>query len=154
MSNNSCLKFTRENITLRRERVLQLAAQGMTQQEICNELGNVVSRPLIALDLQYLKCRAADTIDKYTTEFIPFEWSKTLEGFNIIIREAYKLLEDKSTENKDKISLMSLLMDAYDKRMQLVTGSVVIDNAKKIMTDMQQRLERQQQEQPRYSEVF
>jgi hypothetical protein len=62
-SNNSCLKFTKENITLRREHVLRLAAQGMTQQEICNQLGNVVSRPLIALDLQYLKETAAQTIN-------------------------------------------------------------------------------------------
>jgi hypothetical protein len=153
MSNNSCLKFTKENILLRRERVLQLAAQGLNQQEIANALGNVVDRSLISLDLQYLRETAAQTVNEYITETIPFEFTKTLAGFSAIIREGFKMLNS-NIENKDKILVFEMLMDALEKRIELMTGSVTVDRARQLMLDMEQKLQERQQEQPKYSEVF
>jgi hypothetical protein len=153
-SNNSCLKFTKENITLRREHVLRLAAQGMTQQEIVNALGNVVSRPLISLDLQFLKETAAQTINEYVTETIPFEFNKTVAAFSVIIKEGFKMLNDKDIEIKDRVAVSNMLMEALNKYMELITGSVVVSRARQGMLEMEEKLKHMQEEQPHYNEVF
>ena len=159
-NHNSCLKFTKENITLRRERVLQLAAQGLNQQEIAQALGNVVDRSLISLDLQFLKEMAAAQIQTWITETIPFELTKTIAGFNVIIKEGYKILNDNRTENKDKISIMEILMEAYQKRIELITGSIIVDKARQLMCNMDQKLQdiwqqqHKQEEEENYNEVF
>jgi hypothetical protein len=153
-NNNSCLKFTKENIALRRERVLTLAAQGLKQQEIANALGNVVDRSLISLDLQYLKETAAQTINEYVTETIPFEFNKTVAAFSVIIREGFKMLNNRDIEIKDRVAVANMLMDTLDKYMELITGSVVVSRARKSMLDMEQKLQHMQEEQPHYSEVF
>ena len=138
-SHNRAYKFTKENIMLRRERVLQLSAQGKTQAEIANELGGV-DRSLISLDLAYLKCTAATNIKLWVDELIPLEFNKTIAGYNLIIKTAWQAAQDNNVDVRDRLSALSLLSSAYNDKMNMMTNSTIIGNAVRKIENMKREL--------------
>jgi hypothetical protein len=133
------LKYTKENILLRRERVLELSAQGKNQQAIAEELG--VDRSLIPLDLSYLKCMAAQNIKTWVDELIPREFSKTIAGYNLIIKTAWNTALSNGIEVRDQLSALQLLASAYDQKMNMMSNSTLITNIVERMNRMKKEIE-------------
>jgi hypothetical protein len=136
---NSTYKYHKQNIILRREKVLELAATGKTQEAIAEELG--VHQSLISLDLQAIKCQAASQIKLWVDELIPLEFNKTIAGYNLIIKTAWQPAQDNDVDVRDRLSALSLLSSAYNDKMNMITNSTIIDNAVRKIENMKRQIE-------------
>jgi hypothetical protein len=94
---NSGFKSTKtraERISWRRNKLIELKAQGYNQEEIAQTLQ--VSPALISLDLQYLRNEAMQHIKEYTTNELPIQIMILKKGFT----ERYSDLLETFTRSK------------------------------------------------------
>src|SRR5215204_2410537 len=68
------LKYTKELVSMRRAKVLELSAQGLTQVEIGRQLS--VSQAVVSLDKQYLRETAQTKIKTHIEERIPTQFEE------------------------------------------------------------------------------
>jgi len=133
-------------IQLRRAKVLELASQGLSQDQISLKLG--CSQSLISLDLQALKYQAAASVSEYTTQTIPFEFQKALSGIAVVIRDSFKIANTTNTDAREKLEALNLVLTAYEKRMELLTNSAMIDKVAQSISNMKKQIEKNIHNQP------
>jgi hypothetical protein len=116
------LKYSRQNIQLRRAEVLRLQAMGESESSIARSLG--VSQALISLDCAYLKEMAKNKIAEHLGN-LAYELDKILTGLDILITTAYGWLNapqfNTTTTVKDKAAIISVIADIYNMKWLLLT---------------------------------
>ena len=121
-----------QQITYRREKVLELAAQGLTQQEIARKL--LVSQKTVSNDINWLKNDAIEVI-KRSREYLAFEYTKSLAVLDHIKKRAFEIA-DKTEEDRNKITALRLAVETeISKARLLAEGPGVL-----AVTDLQERL--------------
>ena len=117
-----------EQIKLRRDAVLELRAQGLTQQEIANKLSALgVSRRTIGNDLEYLRKNALDHIRAHQRN-IAFEYQQVLSNFYQLRKDAWARFNDPRTNNHDRMTLYRILEDLnHDILDTLAVGDMIED---------------------------
>jgi hypothetical protein len=120
--NDLTLKYSRQNIQLRRAEVLRLQAMGESESTIARSLG--CSQALISLDVAFLKEMAKNKIAEHLGN-LAYELDKVLTGLDILIKTAYGWLNAPSfvetTTVKDKAAILSLIANIYNMKWQLLT---------------------------------
>jgi Trp operon repressor len=76
----------RERLERRRDKILGLSSQGLSQREIAQILQ--ISIGTVNRDISYLRQHAKDKIKKYIDERLPEEYEKCLVGLTSILKEA------------------------------------------------------------------
>jgi len=132
-------------IQLWRAKVVELASQGLSQDQISLKLG--CSQSLISLDLQALKCQAAASVSEYTTQTIPFEFQKALSGISVVIRDSFNIANTTNTDAREKLEALTLVLTAYEKRIELLTNSAIIDKVAQSVSSMKKQIEKNIQRQ-------
>jgi hypothetical protein len=118
----------------RLSKIISLHSRGRTQSEIAKELG--VDQSTISRDLQLLKQEAKGNIEKYLNEDIPMEYLRYIAGTNEVIRELWEIIQDEYA-TKLKIPALSLLMQTYNKRLEVLSGGPdFYMNAKKSVSEL------------------
>jgi hypothetical protein len=116
------LKYSRQNIQLRRAEVLRLQAMGESESSIARSLG--CSQALISLDVAFLKEMAKNKIAEHLGN-LAYELDKVLTGIDILIKTAYSWLTapqfNTTTTVKDKTMIISLISNLYNMKWQLLT---------------------------------
>jgi DNA-binding CsgD family transcriptional regulator len=121
-----------QQITYRREKVLELSAKGLTQQEIAGEL--LVSQKTVSNDLTWLKNDAIEVV-KQSREYIAFEYTKSLAVLDHIKKMAFEIA-DKTEEDRNKITALRLAAETeVSKARLLAEGPGVL-----AVADLQERL--------------
>ena len=87
---------------MRRGRVLELAARGMSQIDISRELD--VSTATISLDLQWAKCRAQEHLQTHIQDTVVLQWEKTMSGLQQVLLKVWDIAEH-STKTSEKLEL-------------------------------------------------
>jgi predicted transcriptional regulator len=129
--NVTMLNIEREN---RLSRIISLYSKGLTQTEIASELG--IDQSTVSRDLQYIKQEAKKKIEKYLNEDILFEYLRYMAGSNEVTRHLWELVQNEENA-KDKINALSLLMQCYNKRLEmLIGGPEYYLNAKKSVSEV------------------
>jgi hypothetical protein len=120
--NNLTLKYSRQNIQLRRAEVLRLQAMGESESSIAHSLG--CSQALISLDVAFLKEMAKNKIAEHLGN-LAYELDKVLTGIDILIRTAYSWLDapqfTTTSTIKDRTMIISLISNLYNMKWQLLT---------------------------------
>jgi hypothetical protein len=120
--NNLQLKYSRQNIQLRRAEVLRLQAMGESESSIARSLG--CSQALISLDVAFLKEMAKNKIAEHLGN-LAYELDKVLTGIDILIKTAYGWLNapqfNTTTTIKDRTMILSLISNLYNMKWQLLT---------------------------------
>jgi hypothetical protein len=149
---NLTLKYSRQNIQLRRAEVLRLQAMGESESSIARSLG--CSQALISLDVAFLKEMAKNKIAEHLGN-LAYELDKVLTGLDILIKTAYSWLNapqfsvqnTTTTTVKDKAMLLTLISNLYNMKWQLLTdkdpdaihhATNYVNNAKK---ELQEKIE-------------
>jgi hypothetical protein len=122
---SSQLKYTKENVALRRGKVLELSAQGYNQTEIAKALN--VSEPLISIDMQFIRAQAKEAIREYIDEKLPQEYNLCLVGLGAILKESW-ILSSNTNNVGDKIRALSLAKECYDAKLDLLTNVDVVED--------------------------
>jgi predicted transcriptional regulator len=139
IQNLPVLDIEKEN---RLSRIISLYSKGLTQVEIAQELG--VDQSTVSRDLQFIKQEAKKKIEKYLNEDILFEYLRYIAGSNEVTRELWGIVQNKKTMTKDKMNALSLLIQSYNKRLEmLIGGPESYMNAKKSVSEIkfQERVE-------------
>jgi hypothetical protein len=144
--NNLQLKYSRENIQLRRAEVLRLQAMGESETSIARSLG--CSQALISLDVAFLKEMAKNKIVEHLGN-LAYELDKVLTGIDILIKTAYSWLNGPSftttTTVKDKAMLLTLISNLYNMKWELLTDKDpnAIHHAAQYVTKEKEKLDEQ-----------
>jgi glycine betaine/choline ABC-type transport system substrate-binding protein len=126
-------KFSKELIQLRRDKVLELIAQAIPQNEIAQKLG--VSPATISLDLQYLRETAKANIQNHIEERIPMQFEECQAGLKLILRKTYDLVDNKSKRTEEQLAAMNLAVNIYGKLMDLSTNGAILEKTLKWLED-------------------
>jgi hypothetical protein len=126
-------KYEKENIELRRARVLELVAQGLSQKEIAEK---VVSSPsTVSLDMQYLRETGKSKMKTHIEERMPMQYEECQAGLKFMLRKAYEIVEDKSKKTQEQLTAMNLAVLIYGKLMDLSTNGATFEQAIKWIED-------------------
>jgi hypothetical protein len=141
------LKYSRQNIQLRRAEVLRLQSIGESESSIARSLG--CSQALISLDVAFLKEMAKNKIAEHLGN-LAYELDKVLTGLDILIKTAYGWLnapqffaQNTSTTIKDRTMIISLISNLYNMKWQLLTDKDpnVIHHAANYVNNAKKELE-------------
>src|SRR5918995_2323247 len=132
IQNLPVLDIEKEN---RLSRIISLYSKGLTQAEIAQELG--VDQSTVSRDLQFIKQEAKKKIEKYLNEDILFEYLRYIAGSNEVTRELWGIVQNEKIMTKDKMNVLSLLMQSYNRRLEmLIGGPESYMNAKKSVSEI------------------
>ena len=120
-------RIRQEQIDWRRDKVLELSANGYSIREIESTLK--IPRATIGRDLILLRQQAKDNIRKYIDEQVPFEYKKTLANLEGIIRSMAKIIEDSTSDKKEIMQATTIKMQALNMKMELVSGANLVHEA-------------------------
>jgi biotin operon repressor len=85
-SSSAQLKYSRQNIQLRRAEVLRLQTMGESESSIARSLG--VSQAIISLDVQFLRSQARDKIAEHLDN-LGYELDKVLTGLDLLLQKTW-----------------------------------------------------------------
>jgi transcriptional regulator len=119
-------------------KVLMFHSKGYSQTEIARKLN--LNQSTISRDLAEIKKKARSSLDMYVKDEIPNEFQIYISGLNQIMKNLWEIVEDKQSKItvKDKTYVLSLLMQCYSKRIEMLVGGPDSDmNAKRHMDKIQ-----------------
>jgi hypothetical protein len=116
-----------EQILWRRQKVLELSADGYSIREIGATLK--IPYSTIGKDILHLRAEAKEQIHKYITEQVPYEYKKTLAGLEGIIKFMSSIIADDSKDTKERMQAASIKMQALNMKMELVSSANLVEEA-------------------------
>ena len=145
MKSESNLKYTKENVELRRGRTLELAARGMSQIDISRSLG--VDPSTTSLDLQYVRCKAQEHLQTHIQDTVVLQWEKTMNGLQQVLQKVWDIAEH-SENNKERLEAYALINNCYKYINDMSTDSTIISKALKFVLDNSKTQNQDQQQDP------
>ena len=116
-----------ERLRWRRNKVLELSSEGRSQPQIASILK--VSLGTVNRDLQHLKRLAKASISRYIDETLPLEFETCLIGLNAILGKTWDIANNPHSNEKDRLQAISVSMEAYRMKMDLLTNATVVERA-------------------------
>lgn len=147
---NEKINFKYTNLQLRRDKVLELTAQGLQQSIIAERLG--VSQPTISVDLQWARETAKSRMQTHIEERIPLQFEECTIGLRLLLRKTHELM-NKSTRPQDQLHAMALAADIYSKLMDLSTNGSILQRTLQWLEN-KKKIELTPEEQKRMEEVL
>ena len=122
-------------------KVLMYHSKGFNQSEIARKLN--VNQSTLSRDLEEIRKKARSSLDLYMKDEIPNEFQIYISGFNEIIKNLWEIVEDKRNpkiSTRERAYVLSLLMQCYSKRIEMLVGGPDSDmNAKKHIDSIKHR---------------
>ena len=81
-----------------------------------------VDQSTVSRDLQFIKQEAKKKIEKYLNEDILFEYLRYIAGSNEVTRKLWEIVQNEKIMTKDKMNALSLLIQTYNKRLEMLIG--------------------------------
>jgi hypothetical protein len=140
------LKYSRQNIQLRRAEVLRLQAMGESESSIARSLS--CSQALISLDVAYLRESAKNKIAEHLDN-LAYELDKVVTGLDLLLKKAWAWsntqVNNEQIPVKDKVMILSLISDIYNLKWQLLTDKDpnAIHHATNYVNNAKEELEKQ-----------
>jgi hypothetical protein len=102
-----------------------------------------VNQSTVSRDLEEIRKKARSSLDLYMKDEIPNEFQIYISGFNEIIKNLWEIVEDKRNpkiSTRERAYVLSLLMQCYSKRIEMLVGGPDSDmNAKKHIDSIKHR---------------
>jgi transcriptional regulator len=98
-------------------------SKGYSQSEIARKLN--VNQSTVSRDLTEIRNKARSSLDLYVKEEIPNEFQIYVSGLNQIIKNLWEIVENDQNPKigvKDRAYILSLLMQCYSKRIEMLVG--------------------------------
>jgi transcriptional regulator len=124
-------------------KIILLCSKGLPQSEIAKKLG--VDQSIVSRDLQFIKQQAKREMEKYLNDGILFEYLRYIAVSDEVSAKLWEIIESQDITTKDRKNALSLLMQANNKRLEILTsGAEAYMNAKKSMSEakFQDRVDR------------
>lgn len=132
-----------EQITWRRNKVIELRSRGLSQAEIARQLQ--VSEASICIDMQHIRQMAQLNIKHYVTQHLPEQYALALYALDTILRHAYEILQS-SHDNREKLQALTLFKDTHLQKLELLSNSTTIEQALQFIKSKQSQQQSAQSE--------
>jgi predicted transcriptional regulator len=123
-----------KQIEWRRNKVKDLVIRGHSQYEISNVLH--ISQPTISRDInnlyQHSKKRQLNSFNESY-----FELRNTLAGLTELVKKSWTIVDDSKAGKKERIKAMSLILQCYNKRLELLNFENQFDKYKEYFDSVQ-----------------
>ena len=106
-----------KQIDWRRNKVRELLIRGYSQYEISSTLH--VSQPTISRDINNIYQQKEKRHKKYGNDLF-LELQNSLGGLAEIIKKLWVIVDDAKTEHKEKMKAISLILQCYNRRFELL----------------------------------
>jgi hypothetical protein len=127
---------------------LELSAQGLTQQEIADRLGAVVTQRTVSRDLEYLQRESQEYIREHN-KYVALEYRKVLSGLQQLNKMAWDMLnkEDIQTDPDRKLAIMHAIQHILGDIMHMYASAepINIEQEQEILQDRENHLNKLQQ---------
>jgi hypothetical protein len=127
---NRRLRYRKQNIKLRRDRVEELDAQLYNQRDIAAKLN--VSIGLVNSDLKIIRAKARENIKDLVDKRLFEEYNRTLRGLDSLLNESVRIKEN-ATDNHERMQAISLAKECYKARLEMLTNPDVIEDIAKFV---------------------
>jgi DNA-binding CsgD family transcriptional regulator len=146
---NRNLKWDKELIDIRKDKVFELSSRGYSQHDIAKILN--VSVGLVNSDLKQVYAKARDTFNTYLQEELPKEFQKALSTYDYIIKTAATTAE-MTKDDRIKLQALHEVREARTARMDMISNHDVMSYHVNKGKDKESK-EQEQPEQSTDSEV-
>ena len=114
-------------ISLRRSRVMELLAQGYTnQREIAHMLS--VSEPTVSRDIAHITRESKENLDHFIAKRIPLEIERCHMALNLVLRKAFEITNLPNAKISEKLQAFSVILTTYEKIEDLIDNRNVADD--------------------------
>jgi orotate phosphoribosyltransferase-like protein len=132
------LSLTKNNhLEWRRNKVLELSSQGLTQSDIATELHIV--QPTVAKDLKYIRKQAHDNLQYHIQETLPLEVNRAMVGINQVLRMCWSIA-NKAVDDRTRLQALALISECNKQKVDLSTNSGIVSEAMKYVTQTQEKI--------------
>lgn len=128
-------KQKQQHLEWRRNHVQELNVQGRTVREIAQILK--VGVGTVHRDIAYLNKQAQDNLKEHISQRLPVQYQKSYDGLDQVLKMAWNIVILDSINQQTKLQALSLIWDCYKYQMDLTTGSAIITDAIKHVTQLQ-----------------
>jgi predicted transcriptional regulator len=120
---NKNLKWNKELIDIRRDKVFELSSRGYSQYDIAKILN--VSPALVNSDLKQVYAKARETFNTYLQEELPKEFQKALSTYDYVIKTAATTAE-MTKDDRIKLQALHEVREARTARMDMISNHDVM----------------------------
>jgi len=117
-------------ISLRRSKVLELLAQGYTNQREISQLLNV-SEPTVSRDIAHITRESKENLDHFVAKRIPLEIERCHMALNLVLRKAFEITNLPNAKISERLHALSVILTTYDKIEDLIDNRHVADDITK-----------------------
>jgi IS30 family transposase len=121
------IKFIRTAIDWRRQIVLQKLSKGWSQSDIARDLH--LHPSTISLDVQFLREQSQRELQTHIKEVIPFEYQKSKQAIQDLIRKANEILDANSEDPKLQLSVINVLTNLWMANSNINSQGDIIQQA-------------------------
>jgi hypothetical protein len=139
-----------QEIDWRRSRVLELSSEGYSIREIAAKLQ--VDKSAVSRDLQFLRQRAQDNLQKHIHEVVPEEYQKCMVGMKRNLKQTLEI-RDTASDPKVKLQAAAIANDCYKFILDMTTNAGIISDALKFVTQKREQLDTLQKIDERIEEM-
>jgi hypothetical protein len=124
-------------ISLRRSKVMELLAQGYTnQREIAHMLS--VSEPTVSRDIAHITRESEENLDYFVAKRIPLEIERCHMALNLVLRKAFEITNLPNAKISEKLHALSVILTTYDKIANIVDNKHIAND---IINDFKEKEE-------------
>ena len=114
-------------ISLRRSKVMELLAQGYTnQREIAHMLS--VSEPTVSRDIAHITRESKENLGYFIQKRLPLEIERCYMALNLVLRKAFEITNLPNAKVSEKLQALSVILTTYDKIEDLIGNRHVADD--------------------------
>jgi Trp operon repressor len=114
-------------ISLRRSKVLELLAQGYTnQREIAQMLS--VSEPTVSRDIAHITKKSKENLDHFVAKRIPLEIERCYMALNLVLHKAFEITNLPNAKVSEKLQALSVILTTYNKIEGLIDNRHIADD--------------------------
>jgi hypothetical protein len=128
-------------ISLRRSKVLELLAQGYTNQREIAQLLNI-SEPTVSRDIAHITKESKENLDHFVAKRIPLEIERCHMALNLVLRKAFEITNLPNAKISEKLHALSIILTTYNKIADIIGNRHVADD---IIKESERREEELQQ---------
>ena len=132
-------------ISLRRSKVMELLAQGYTnQREIAHMLS--VSEPTVSRDIAHITRESEEKLDHFVAKRIPLEIERCHMALNLVLRKAFEITNLPNAKISEKLHALSVILTTYNKIEDLIGNRYVADDITKEFERKEEDLKQRESE--------
>jgi predicted transcriptional regulator len=110
--------------------------RGYSQYEISNTLH--ISQPTISRHINHVYEDKKKRQKKYGNELV-LDVQNTMAGLGELIKKSWTIVDDSKTEHRERMKAISLIMQCYDKRLELLNLEPQVNNLKEYIDNVMKK---------------